>query len=74
MSIRENHEINREYIIRVYPSLNGKSNNSILSAKTFKDLVGDDLALKHIEKATERGQDKYVFKLRRGLRFELVVK
>ena len=68
--------VNRNFIIRVYPALEGKKgNNSILSYSTAADLIAnEELFHKNIEKAWDRGQDKFTFKLRRGLRFDLVAK
>lgn len=65
----------RNFIIRVYPALPGrKGNNSILSYATAVELIGEELLNKNIEKAWERGEDKFTFKLRRGLKFDLAAK
>jgi hypothetical protein len=66
--------VNDNFIIRVYPSLTGLGNNSILSYNTLVDLIGEDLADKNIRKAWDSGLDKFTFKLRRGVKIELVAK
>lgn len=68
-------QINREFIIRIYPALPGRrGNNSILSSRIAEEIVGPELWEKNVEKALERGTDKFTFKLRRGLKIELASK
>lgn len=76
MENRLNHtRINKEFLIRIYPALPGRrGNNSILSSRIAEEIVGPELWTKNVEKALERGVDKFAFKLRRGLKIELVTK
>lgn len=69
-----NEQINREFFIRRDPSYNGSCNNTLLSAATFKAEIGEDLAMKFIKKAVQKGKDKLTCKLRRGVKFEIVSK
>lgn len=67
--------VNRNAFIRVYPALPGqKGNNSILSYNQVIDLIGEDLFHKNWKKFWDRGDDQFEFKLRRGLRFQIVAK
>ena len=65
---------NKDFIIRCYPAIRGKGNNSLLSYNTLVEHIGPELAHKHIDKAYKRGLDKYTFKLRRGVKVELASK
>ena len=69
-------QCDRNFLIRVYPALPGRTgNNSILSYNTARALIGNEkLWQTKLGKAWDAGEDKYVFKLRRGLKFELVAK
>jgi len=67
--------VNQNAIIRVYPALPGRSgNNSILSYNAIVELIGEDLFEKNFSKFWSRGLDKFEFRLRRGLRVQIVAK
>lgn len=67
-------KINKDFFIRYYPDSSDTHTNRLITAKGLIKMVGLRLADKHTVKAYNRGGDKYSFKLRRGIKFELVPK
>lgn len=62
-------EINRNWLIKVYGvDEAGKRINKLVGVSGLLKLIGLDLAAKFIKKAFERGLDKFICKLRRGLK------
>lgn len=58
-------EINKNFVIR-WKETNSKKTN-LIGAGKYSELVGEDFANKHFEKALVSAEQKISFKLRRGL-------
>lgn len=62
-------EINRNWLIKVYGvDQNGNRINKLVGVSGLLELIGLDLAAKFIAKAFARMLDKFICKLRRGLK------
>ncbi|WP_299431532.1 hypothetical protein [uncultured Aquimarina sp.] len=66
-------EINKHFVIRVLDNHTG--NRTLRGAGQYGKLLGDEnLKTKHFKKVLEGVEDKYTFKLRRGLTIKFVAK
>lgn len=63
-------QINQHFRIRIYPSLTGKGNNSLVGVSGLVEITGPELAERLLEKAYEKGADKTRHRLRRGIMIE----
>lgn len=63
-------QINRDFFIRHYPSLEGHGVNSLISSQMLYDILGEELAEDTIRRAYEEGADLYDRQFRRGIKIE----
>lgn len=65
-------EINKNFVIR-WKERDSKKTN-LIGAGKYSELVGDDFAVKHFEKAMNSADQKITFKLRRGIQIDFCSK
>lgn len=66
--------INANFRIKVYGIINGTRIDKLVGVKGLLELIGAELANKFITKALKCGMDKFIAKLRRGIKITFYFK
>ena len=57
----------KDILIRFYPDASKRSEHTLKTVNTLRTIIGDAFTVKFVDKLWESGEQRMVFKLRRGI-------